>query len=349
MRGSIADFPDHLVDALLGDMPSAHPDPSGRSRLTSCSMTARIMPVAGKCRRIRFVYFSLTDESVRRALYHQYLIKAELLLERVLAARAAGLRAIAPTLGNAAEARATVRPPRNLFHPETLEYRRWYDEGGAPRPQPLTRESLAALLMSVDGLSREEAKDRAVHRSHALAEIDQAWLFDRRRLPLAQRPLNEQEYRALILAIDGIHEASTGLSHVESANRRITLRVAAMLGAMLDEFVAAPFRLDGLNQAFNEQHLLHLRRTTAQRQAASATGVLCVGPTAWFAAKAARMHAEHQVSLAISPEAAPVMRLSGRPVVTVVGGRLRTFVDGWRRGHLRSSIAFVSSSKAAAR
>lgn len=312
-------------------------------------MISRVTPTMEKCRRIRFVYFSVNDESARRAHYHHYLIKAELLLDRVLAARAAGLRAMAPALGNAAEARATVRPPRNLFHPQTLEYRRWYDEGGAPRPHPLSQESLAALLMSMDGLSREEARDRAVHRSHALAESDQAWLLGRRRLPLAQRPLNESECRTLILAIDGIHEASAGLSHVESANREIALRVAAMLGAMMDEYVAAPFRLDVLNQAFNEQHLVHLRQTMAERQAASATGVLCVGPTAWFAAKAARMHAEHQVGLAISPEAASVMRLSGRPVVTVVGGRLRTFVDGWRRGRLSSSVAFVSSSTASAR
>ncbi len=340
-------FSDRLVDAMLGDLPSAHPAPSSGRQLAAPRATSTPKPLK-KCTRIRFVYFSAANESAPRSLYHQKLIRAEMLLDRLLAAHAAGQRAMAPTLGNADEARANVRPPRDLFHPNTLEYRRWYDESGALRRRPLTQESLANLLVTVDGLSREEAKNRAVHRSHALAEADQAWLIERRRVALEQRPLNKSEWCALVLAIDGIYEASPGSSHVELSNREITCRVAALLGAMLDEYVAPPFCADVLNRAFAEQHLAHLRRTIATCQSAPVPGDLLIGPVAWFAAKAARMRAEHQLGLAMSHGCAPEMRLSGRPVVTVVGGRLRTFMDGWRRGRLSSSVVYPTTDTALA-
>lgn len=336
---------DCLVHAMLGDLPSAHPAiPSGR-QLAAPRTLSRPKPVK-KGTHIRFVYFSAADESAPRSLYHQSLIRAEMLLDRLLAGHAAGLRAMAPTLGNADEARANVRPPRDLFHPSTLEYRRWYDERGALRTRPLTQESLANLLVAVDGLSLKEAKDRAVHRSHALAEVDQTWLIERRRVALEHRPLNQSEWCALILAIDSVYETSPGASHLEVSNREISCRVAALLGAMLDEYIAPPFRAAVLNQAFAEQHLAHLRRAIAQCQADSVPGALLIGPVEWFAAKAVRMRAEHQLGLALSPGSAAVMRLSGRPVVSVVGGRLRTFMDGWRRGHLSSSVVHIPAGSA---
>jgi hypothetical protein len=341
---------DRLIDVLLEDLPTAHSALPPGPGLPAVRFGAlpRSMP-ARKEASIRFVYFSAANDSAQRALYHQYLIKAEVLLKRVLAARVAGLRAMAPALGHADEARATVRPPRDLFHHSTLEYRRWYDENGSLRPHPLTRESLAALLMSSDGLSREEAKNRATHRSHALAAADQSWLLERRNIALEERPLNERECRTLFLALDGIHETSAGVSHVEMTNRRIAVRAAAVLGVLLDEYTSAPFRSSALNDSFSEHHLAHLRQTIdVTRQAESASGVLVIGPAAWFAAKAARMRAEHQVGLAMSPQALSVMRLSGRPVVAVVGGRLRTFMDGWSPGRLRSSVAFSATAAASA-
>jgi hypothetical protein len=109
--------------------------------------------------------------------------------------------------------------------------------------------------------------------------------------------------------------------------------VAAVLGSLLDEYVASPFKSAALSEAFNEHHLAHLRQTIENsRQAESASGTLLAGPTAWFAAKTARMRAEHQIGLAMSPAVSTTMRLSGRPVVAVVGGRLHTFVDGRRPG-----------------
>ncbi len=342
---------------MLCDLPTAHRAlPIGRriagqgcdgTNKLSAAPRSRPSASAGHPSRIRFVYFPVVDEHDGRASYHQHLVTAEVLLDRVLAARAAGLRAMSPALDYAAEARAMVQPPRDLFHPATLEYRRWYDDDGNVRPQPLSQEALTAQMVDA-GLPVEQARDRAIHRSHALPAIDQAWLIDRRNTPLDQRPLNQAEFRALIEAIEGAYQAPASAPHLSNANRQIALRVAAMLGVLLDEYVASPFSIAALNEAFSEHHLEHLRQTIeASRQAESASGVLA-GPQAWFAAKAARMRAEHQVGLAMSPSAFQAMRLSGRPVVTVVGGKLRTFMDGWSRGRISSSVAYATPKTASA-
>lgn len=346
------------IDAMMRDLPTAHRAlPIGRriagqgchgARTVAQATGAGSAALPVRAPRIRFVYVPVADEHDRQAAYHQHLVVAEVLLDRVLSARSAGLRPMAPALDYAAEARATVRPPRDLFHTATLEYRRWYDEDGTARSQPLTREALATQLAVVDGLSMVEARDRATHRSHALSAADQTWLIDRRNTPLDQRPLNQAEFQKLIGAIEGAYQAPARTSHVERANRQIALRVAAMLGGMLDEYVASPFKIAALSQAFTELHLAHLRRSIeASRQAESASGALLAGPKAWFAAKAARMRAEHQIGLAMSPTALPEMRLSGRAVVVVVGGRLRTFMDGWSRG--RSSSRAITMADAVPR
>lgn len=328
------------IDLMLGDMPTAHrAPPIGRRIAGQGCHGARKFAGMGcstalpRAPRIRFVYFPTTDGNDRWTACHQHLVIAEVLLDRVLAAHAAGLRPMVPALDHAAEARAMVRPPRGLFHVATLEYRRWYDADGTAHAQPLTQETLAAQLAAADGLSMEEARHRAARRSHALPAADQAWLIDRRNTPLQQRPLNQAEFHALVNAIDGAWQTCAGASHGEHANRQIALRVAAMLGSLLDEYVASPFKVDALAQAFTERHLGHLRQTIeSSRQAESASGVLLTGPKAWFAAKAARMRAEHQIGLAMSPTTFPALQLTVRPVIAVVGGRLRTFVHGWHRG-----------------
>ena len=331
------------IDALLGDLPTAHRAlPIGHRIAGQGCHGAKtgIRPGrAGNATRIRFVYFPRADHD-HRAAYHRHLVIAEILLARVLAARVEGLRPMAPSLDYAAEARVTLRPPQGMFHPATLEYRRWYRADGAARAQPLTREALSLRLAADDDLSMKEARARVARRSHALSAADQAWLIARRDTPLARRPLNQAECRALADALDGIWQASTGTSHVECANRRIALRVVATLGGLLDEYVASPFKSAALSEAFNEQHLAHLRQTIEHsRRAESASGTLLAGPKAWFAAKAARMRAEHQIGLAKSPTPFPAMRLSGRPVIAVVGGRLHTFVDGRRPGVRRLAPA----------
>ena len=325
------------VDVLLGDLPTAHRALPIGHRIAGhgCHGTQAIARSngTGHTTRIQFVYFPVVDDNDRLTAYHRHLITAEILLGRVLAARAAGLRPMAPALDYAAEARATVRPPQAMFHRATLEYRRWYRADGTARIQPLTKEALSLRLAATDNVSMKEARARVARRSHALPAVDQAWLIDRRNTPLERRPLNQVECRALVDALDGVWQASDGTSHVERANRRIALRVVAVLGSLLDDYVASPFKSAALSEAFNEHHLAHLRQTIENsRRAESASGTLLAGPMAWFAAKTARMRAEHQIGLAMSPTTPPAMRLTGRPVVAMVGGRLHTFVDGRRPG-----------------
>jgi len=252
--------------------------------------------------RFRFLFLPAREACDRHATYHDHLVKAEILLDRIAAAQAAGLRAVAPVLDDADEARATVKPPRNLFSPITLEYRRWYAPDGSARAQPLTREALAELL-GADGLAPREALNRATHRSHALPAANQAWLIRRRNLPVQQRPLNRRDFRELIEALDGAWQAP---SEVARHNRRLALRAAKLLAGMLDEYVASPFRVEALNDAFNERLLAHLRESIDAFHRVDATcAVLLAGPKAWFAAKAARMRAEHQVALVLSTRAWP--------------------------------------------
>lgn len=334
------------IDAILGNLPTAHRAPIGHriaahgchgAKKTAKSFDSRQSASVAQAPRIRFVYFPVTGENDPRAAYHQHLVTAEVLLDRVLAARSVGLRAIAPMLDYAAEALATVRPPLELFYASTLEYRRWYEDDGTPRVRPLTQEELATRLTATGQLSMEEARHRAAHRSHALAAADQTWLIDRRQTPLDHRPLNQAEFRALITAIEGAYQAPARAIHVERANRQIAIRVAAMLGSLLDEFIESPFKIAALSQAFSELHLTHLHQSIeVSRQAESASDASRGGPKAMFAAKAARMRAEHQIGLAMSQGTFPAIRLSAYPVIAVVGGKVRTFVNGWNRTRNRS-------------
>ncbi|HXE78639.1 MAG TPA: hypothetical protein VN614_10390 [Rhodanobacter sp.] len=277
----------------------------GRFRRTGQFVLVSRTTIFSSSARIRFLYLPARETDDPHAAYHGQLVKAEILLDRILAARAAGLRPVAPALDDTHEARATVRPPRSLFSIATLEYRRWYHQDGTVRPQPLTQEALAERL-TAEGLAPRQALDRAIHRSHALPATEQAWLIRRRNLPPGQRPLNRSEFHALVDAVDGAWLAPAGVLQVARENRRIALRVAAMLAGLLDEYVAPPFRVAALNEAFNERLLARLRQTIdASRQAADAVcgGVLLAGPKAWFAAKAARMRVEHQIGLVLSMEA----------------------------------------------
>lgn len=281
---------------------------------------------APEAARIRFVYLPARESHDPHAAYHAHLVRAEVLLGRVIAARVAGLRALAPTLDDAAEARATVRPPRDLFSTATLEYRRWYEDDGTARAQPLTQEALAERLTR-GGLSRCRALDRAIHRSHALPAVDQEWLIRRRNLPLAQRPLNQSEFHALVEAIDDVWQASAGALHVARANRQIALRVATLLAGMLDEYVAPPFAAAALNEAFSQGLVAHLRESIEVcRRAGAAGGVLLMGSRAWFAAKAARMRVEHQIGLALSPGRS--FRSCGRRVDGKATGQARLAAAG---------------------
>lgn len=299
---------------MLNDLPTAHHALSVGHRLAGhdgqgLTRFSGRQALDWHAAHVHFVYVSAHEAYDPCAAYHQHLVRAEVLLDRVVAAYASGLRPLAPELDDACEARATVRPPRSQFSTATLEYRRWYDDHGAVRPQPLTQEALVEQLVA-SGVSMRQALDRAIHRSHALRAADQLWLIRRRASPLGQRPLNGSEFRSLVDALDAAWQAPAGARHVAWANRRVALRVAEALAGLLDEYVAPPFAVAALNEAFSTCLLARLRRTieASRRRSGSACGVLLVGPNAWFAAKATRMRAEHQIGLALMPRTQPLSR-----------------------------------------
>lgn len=327
----------HAVQTLIAGLPTPHRALPVGNRIAGqgCHGTTRHVRAAAvsDTSRIRFIYYPVIDATDRHATCHNHLINAEILLARMLAAHANGLRPIAHWLDAAAEVRATVRPPQNRFHPDTLEYRRWYRPDGTARAQPLTQEALSLRLAAHEELSIREARARTAHRSHALSASDQTWLTARRSAPLERRPLNQAEYRRLADALDGIWCESGGHSRVDEANRRIAVKAVAVLAGMINEYVASPFKVTALTEVFNEAHLAHLRQAIENsRQAEADPGVLLAGPKAWFAAKTQRMRAEHQIGLAQNRVSQAKIRLAACPVVAVVGGRLHTFVNGQRSG-----------------
>lgn len=289
------------VEAMLRDMPTAHPAPPIGSRsvisLHQLAAARGLSAMAGQ-HRIRFVYFPSHAENSRRQAYHRHLVVAEILLNRALAARASGLHALAPALTRAIESRVLHRPPRQLLRAGTLEYRRWYDSHDQPRAQPLTIEALTAWLVKTEGVTPEVARQSVVRRSRALAESEQTRLLARRSAPLESRPLNQAEFRLLVESLDAACRVPSGAPMLDRANREIARRGVALLADLLEEFTTSPFVTPELDRTFSAVHVESLRRgIESSRQSES----LLVGPRAWFAAKSARMQAEHQVGLALAP------------------------------------------------
>src|SRR5215469_5646194 len=103
---------DREVGDLLSDLPSAHgpskatpaagaPSLAGRLRAWKRRLNdpaKRARRAARAIRHIRFVYFAHVDDDSLFGEYHHELVSAEVLLDRALAARASGMRALNPTL-----------------------------------------------------------------------------------------------------------------------------------------------------------------------------------------------------------------------------------------------------------
>jgi hypothetical protein len=298
---NIAEVSDREVGQLLNGMPSAHglqavqdarawkrrfQDPAKRAR-----RAARVV------RHIRFVYFAHVDDDSLFGEYHHELVTAEVLMDRVLAARAAGMKAVHPHVHGDVEERLFNRPPRGSFLQVTPEYIRWYGRDGARRVEPMVREELAIELMDEYTCSYEDALDIATHHSGALARVDQAWLLARARTPIYYRPLHATEFQQLVHAIEAVYHVPDGDAQITHANKEIARRAAAVLGTALDEYMETPFHTPALAQAFTEFHGAHLLRVAHARlaglQPMPVTGVL-----GWFSAKRARIYAEVQARLA---------------------------------------------------
>ncbi|HUB88624.1 MAG TPA: hypothetical protein VMA74_02730 [Dyella sp.] len=292
---------DREVGRLLSDLPSAHGAHTvqdGRAwKRRFCDPAKRARRAARVVRHIRFVYFAHVDDDGLYDDYHHELVTAEVLMDRVLAARASGMKAVHPYLHSEVEDRLFSRPPRGSFMQVTPEYIRWYGRDGVRRAEPMVREELAIELMGEYGYSYNDALDIATNNSGALARVDQAWLLARTKTPIYCRPLHATEFLQLARAIEGAYDAPSSDASVLKANTDIARRAAAVLGAVMDEFVETPFQTPALAEVFAEFHRAHLLRVAHARlaglQPMPVTGVL-----GWFSAKRARIYAEVQARLA---------------------------------------------------
>jgi hypothetical protein len=292
---------DREVGQLLSNLPSAHGSSTvqnGRAwkrRLHDPAKRAR--RASRVVRHIRFVYFAHVDDDSLYGDYHHELVTAEVLMDRVLAARASGMKAVHPHVHSEIEERLFSRPPRGSFMQVTPEYIRWYGRDGARRIEPMVREELAIELMGEYGYSYNDALDIATNNSGALPRSDQTWLQARAKTPVYCRPLHATEFHQLARAIEAAYNVPSHDASVVNANREIARRAAAVLGAVLDEYVEAPFQEPALAEAFSEFHRAHLLRVAHARlaglQPMPVTGVL-----GWFSAKRARIYAEVQARLA---------------------------------------------------
>jgi hypothetical protein len=303
---------DQEVGALLSNLPSAHGsktvqpvDASGlgnrlrawKRRLNDPAKRAR--RAARVTRHIRFVYFAHVDDDSLFGEYHHELVTAEVLLDRVLAARASGMKAIHPSLPGDAEERLFTRPPRGSFYQVTPEYIRWYGRDGIRRAIPMVREELAIELMGEYAYSYPDAIEVATNHSGSLTRADQTWLLTRSKAPISCRPLHATEFRQLVKAIEAAYDVPRGDANVTQANRDIARRAAAMLGAALDEYLETPFNSPELAQAFADFHSAHLQRVAAATRLSGLLPMPITGVLGWFSAKRARIYAEVQARLAL--------------------------------------------------
>lgn len=298
---NVVQVSDQEVGQLLDDLPSAHglrtvrDGRAWKRRLHDPAKRAR--RAARVVRHIRFVYFAHVDDDSLFGEYHHELVTAEVLMDRVLTARASGMKAVHPHLHGEAEEWLFKRPPRGSFQQVTPEYIRWYGRDGQRRGEPMVREELAIELMAEYGYSYSNALDIATNNSGALARMDQRWLVARAKTPIYCRPLHATEFHQLARAIEAAYQVPLGDTQVTRANMDIARRAAAVLGTVLDEYVESPFRTPVLDEAFQEFHGAHLLRLAHARlaglQPMPVTGVL-----GWFSAKRARIYAEVQARLA---------------------------------------------------
>jgi hypothetical protein len=303
---------DQEVGTLLSNLPSAHGAQAVQTVADVSSLGHRLRAwkrrlndpakrarrAARVTRHIRFVYFAHVDDDSVFGEYHHELVTAEVLLDRVLAARASGMKAIHVTLPGDAEEQLFTRPPRGSFYQVTPEYIRWYGRDGVRRALPMVREELAIELMGEYAYSYADALDIATSNSGALTRNDQTWLLARSKAPISCRPLHATEFRQLVTAIEAAYDVPHGDEAVVRSNRDIAHRAAALLGAVLDEYMETPFITPELAQAFADFHSAHLQRVAAATRMAGLLPMPITGVLGWFSAKRARIYAEVQARLA---------------------------------------------------
>ena len=250
-------------------------------------------------RPFRFVYFTGPGDHLTHALYHEHLVAAEVLLQRLMYAKARGIAPVKRHLHDATERDGFQRPGPDRRLIDAVELMRWVDRDGFNRPRPLNREQLTQELIARQGVSLLRAISLASSRSRALPGADQAWLETRARLPCLQRPLNGSEYRTLVRAIEVAYAVPRGKSGACAANAAIALRAAAQLGWLHADYAASPFRSAALSMAYRGGHHTCLGRRAAFASAAELRLRFShARPRLKMDAKLARQRTEHAALLA---------------------------------------------------
>lgn len=250
-------------------------------------------------RPFRFVYLTGPGDHLTHANYHEQLVTAEVLLHRLMHARARGIAPVKRHLQDAIERDGFQRPgpDRRLIDP--VELMRWVDRDGFNRRRPLSREQLEQELIARQGVSLLRAINLASSRSRALPGADQAWLEARARLPCLQRPLNGSEYRTLVRALELAWAAPRGESGDGAANAAIALRAAAQLGWLHADYAASPFHGAALSLAYRTAHHACLARRAAFAGAAELRLRFSHAPPQLkMEAKLARQRTQHAALLA---------------------------------------------------
>lgn len=250
-------------------------------------------PLQMELPRIRFVFITDADES-EVSDYHDALIAAEVLLDRMLLARLRGLRPIHTELDGDAERRLFERPARGAFEGPHPEYRRWYTSAGSARQIPLNIDELTAELMVEDAFDVAVAQRNARQVSLALSADDQRWLLERAHQPSEHRPLHASEFGEMVRAIEGALSPPPGHIVAARANYEIAHRAAAAIGGMLDHHTRSPFRKASLSAAYDRFHAEHLERIAVALRTAPTQLSQHPSATGWFTARSARLDAEMQ-------------------------------------------------------
>ncbi|TAM63479.1 MAG: hypothetical protein EPN49_02115 [Rhodanobacter sp.] len=258
---------------------------------------------------LRFVYFVAADEHTEHATYHDQLVIAEVLLHRVVSAKARGIQPVNLRLHHDAEQHCFQRTRSGRGLGDSVEDMRWVDRDGFSRARPLNREQLTRELMDRLGVSLLRAIDLVASGSHALSSADQSWLVLRSSLSILERPLNGSEYLILVRAIEaayavppeksGTAKSGTEKSSSCAANVAIALRAARGLGWLHEDFTSSPFRIAALSTAYKMGHYDYLaRRASFARATDERLRFSHARSSVKMKAKLARHRAEHAALLA---------------------------------------------------
>lgn len=291
---------------------------------------------------LRFVYFVTNDEHLQHADYHGNLVVAEVLLHRLMRAKARGIRPVNLHLRDEAAQHLARRTGSDSRCRSSAEFVRWVDRDGFSRSRPLNREQLTRELMDQQAISLSRAIELVITESRALSGEDQAWLETRSRLAALERPLDGSEYLALVRAVEAAYAVPRGTTSSCAQNAAIALRVARGLGWLHEDYTPSPFRTAALSMAYKTGHHDYLTRRAAF---VCATGERLrfsgARPRVKMDAKLAERRAAHAAYLARRAMAATA-EICGGHFPAAAGGKPRATVAATAAAASRASLPHVA-------